>query len=145
MTRGVRIENSTDRRSGRRFAIEQRLYYRRCGEGACARGKTVDISSSGVQFTTESALNPGQLVELSMNWPALLGGGCPLKLHMLGYVVRSGPQTAAVKIMRYEFRTRRDTEAEVSDEAEDLQATPENGQKPAISFGRRSWLSGSSN
>ena len=105
----------------------------------------MDISSSGVRFTTESLLNAGQLVEVSMNWPALLGGGCPLKLHMLGYVVRSGPQTAAVKIMRYEFRTRREAQAEISDEVEDLQATPENGQKPAISFGRRSWLSGSSN
>jgi hypothetical protein len=41
-----------------------------------------------------------------MNWPAMLGGTCPLKFVAVGRVVRSKPDTAAVRIEKYEFRTR---------------------------------------
>jgi hypothetical protein len=45
-------------------------------------------------------------VEVSVNWPARLGGTCPLKFVAVGRVVRAEPQRAAIKIERYEFRTR---------------------------------------
>ncbi len=139
MTREHKSARAADRRSGRRYSIEQRLYYRLCCDGqVCEPSKTLDISSSGVRFTTRSRLAPGQVVELSMHWPALLGGGCPLKLHMMGYVVRTEEHAAAMRIMRYEFRTRRESEAEM---AQELSAV-ENSPSPAPSFGRRAWLSG---
>lgn len=139
MTPEEKAENQPDRRSARRYKIEQVLYYKRCGRGPkCERGKTVDISSAGVRFTTESSkLNPGDMVELSMNWPAVLGRGCALKLHILGYVVRSVPESAVATIVRYEFRTRREP-------AEIAAAIPTYDPDAEVSFGRRSWLSSSS-
>jgi hypothetical protein len=41
-----------------------------------------------------------------MNWPALLNGGCPLKFVAVGPVVRLEEGRAAIRIDRYEFRTR---------------------------------------
>jgi hypothetical protein len=73
-------------------------------------GKTLNIGSSGVLFTTEEKLPLGQSVELSVNWPAMLDGTCPLKFVAVGRVVRSEAQMAAVRIERYEFRTRKSGE-----------------------------------
>jgi hypothetical protein len=57
-------------------------------------------------FTTEEKLPIGRHVEISMNWPARLGGTCPLKFVASGRVVRAEAGKAAVRIERYEFRTR---------------------------------------
>jgi len=59
-----------------------------------------------VLFTTEDKLPLGKTVEVSVNWPAKLDGGCPLKFVATGRVVRSDAGIAAVRIERYEFRTR---------------------------------------
>jgi hypothetical protein len=69
-------------------------------------GKTLNIGSGGVLFTTEEKLPLGRPVEISVNWPARLGGTCPLKFVAMGKVVRSEAARAAVRIERYEFRTR---------------------------------------
>jgi hypothetical protein len=49
----------------------------------------------------------GRMVELSVNWPARLDGTCPLQFVATGRVVRAEARRAAVRIERYEFRTRR--------------------------------------
>jgi hypothetical protein len=46
------------------------------------------------------------MVELSVNWPARLDGICPLQFVATGRVVRSEALSAAVRIERYEFKTR---------------------------------------
>ncbi len=74
-------------------------------------GKTLNFGSGGLLFTTEDRLPVGRTVELSVNWPALLGGKCPLQFVATGRVVRSESNRAAVKIERYEFRTRGGTTA----------------------------------
>lgn len=101
-------DDDADRRSKRRFKIEQALRYKllygnRISETGA--GKTLNISSSGVWFTTEGVLGEGLPVELSMSWPALLNDVCPMKLMIYGCVVRSDQQGAALAIERYEFRT----------------------------------------
>jgi hypothetical protein len=48
----------------------------------------------------------GRTVELSVNWPARLDGTCPLKFVAVGRVIRSEPHRAAVRIERYQFKTR---------------------------------------
>jgi hypothetical protein len=68
-------------------------------------GKTVNMSSSGVQFTTDHPLSFGDRLELFINWPAKLDHKCPLTLVVTGQVVRCGNGTAAIAIGRYEFRT----------------------------------------
>ena len=97
-----------ERRNKRRFQIEQdvrykMLYGQRIAE--TGNGKTMNISSGGVWFTTESMLTAGMPVEISMTWPVLLNDNCPMKLMIYGCVVRSNEKGAAVAIERYEFRT----------------------------------------
>jgi c-di-GMP-binding flagellar brake protein YcgR len=97
-----------ERRAKRRFQVEQdvrykMLYGQRIAE--TGSGKTANISSGGVWFTTESMLTTGMPVEVSMNWPVLLNESCPMKLMIYGCVIRSNEKGAAVAIERYEFRT----------------------------------------
>ena len=108
MAKRKKQDEHIDRRIKRRFGIEQGLRYKllygsRVAEAGC--GRTVNISSSGVWFTTEGVLSTGLPVELSMSWPARLNDVCPMKLVIYGCVVRSGQDGAALAIERYEFRT----------------------------------------
>jgi c-di-GMP-binding flagellar brake protein YcgR len=99
--------DGVDRRSAFRFPIEQDVRYRvlnRSGIEA-GSGKTVNISSNGVLFTTERTLAPEARVEVAMNWPVRLDNSLPLKLVIIGRVVRSEGSRAAITIRRYEFRT----------------------------------------
>jgi hypothetical protein len=108
MAKRKKRDEHVDRRTKRRFGIEQGLRYKllygsRVSEAG--NGGTVNISSSGVWFTTENVLSTGLPVELSMIWPARLNGMCPMKLMIYGCVVRSDREGAALAIERYEFRT----------------------------------------
>jgi hypothetical protein len=97
-----------ERRLKRRFHIDQEVRYKMLYGQRIAEtgvGRTMNISSSGVWFTTESMLTAGMPVELSMGWPVLLNDVCPMKLMIYGCVVRSNERGAAVIIERYEFRT----------------------------------------
>jgi len=97
-----------ERRTKRRFQIDQEVKYKMLYGQRIAEtgvGRTVNISSGGVWFSTENMLTSGMPVELSMNWPVLLNDSCPMKLMIYGCVVRSNEKGAAVAIERYEFRT----------------------------------------
>jgi hypothetical protein len=45
-------------------------------------------------------------MRLAVDWPALLDNTCQMKLEICGWIVHSEPGEAAVRIERYEFRTR---------------------------------------
>jgi len=97
-----------ERRIKRRFRIAEdvrykMLYGQRLAESGS--GKTMNISSGGLCFTTEAMLASGMPIEISMTWPVLLNDSCPMKLMIYGCVVRSNDKSAAVAIERYEFRT----------------------------------------
>jgi hypothetical protein len=96
-----------NRRSAVRFPIEQDVRYKVFARNRIevGLGKTVNMSSNGVLFTTERPLALGTRLEVSLNWPALLDHKCPLKLVTTGRVVRSESGMAAIVIERYEFRT----------------------------------------
>jgi len=124
-----RLDSSQERRGSRRFPIEQDLSYRvldhRATEPGRGAGKTVDISSKGMRFGTEQRLRPGKRVELSVNWPASLEGGCALKFVAVGRVVRADETHAAVQIEQHEFRTRRTRDLDpVSDAKPGCAAVP---------------------
>lgn len=99
--------DNADRRSAVRFPIEQDVRYRVFNRNTIevGAGKTINMSSNGVLFTTERALAPGERLEVAVNWPAQLDNKCPLKLVTIGRVVRSESACAAIAIERYEFRT----------------------------------------
>lgn len=69
--------------------------------------ETLNISSKGVLFRADEALEPGQLVQVSLDWPARLENQIPLKLVAEGRIVRNIKGVAAMTIEKYEFRTRR--------------------------------------
>lgn len=101
-------EVDRERRVKRRFRIDQEVRYKMLYGQRIAEtgvGRTMNISSGGVWFTSENMLTSGMPVELSMNWPVLLNDSCPMKLMIYGCVVRSSEKGAAVAIERYEFRT----------------------------------------
>jgi hypothetical protein len=108
---GVRKEFvcPTERRGTSRFPLREDVKYRVLHTKAnhmTGVGKTLNIGSGGILFTTEEKLPVGRMIEISVNWPARLDGTCPLKFVATGRVVRSENHQAAVKIERYEFRTR---------------------------------------
>jgi len=88
----VNIEsNTTDRRSSDRFSIEREVRYKvlnkKSGEES-GMGVTINMSSTGVLFTTDQMLLPGRRIEVSISWPAQLNNKCALRLVARGRVVR---------------------------------------------------------
>ena len=104
----------SDRRGTSRFPVQEDVKYSVVlskTAKASGIGKTLNFGSRGILFTTGEQLPVGRTVELSVNWPARLGGTCPLQFVATGRVVRSDGNCAAVRIVRYEFRTRGATAA----------------------------------
>lgn len=101
-------KDKNDRRASDRFPLERDVRYRimnrKTGDEVGA-GKTLNMSSNGVLFTTDGLLIPGRRVELAISWPAQLNSKVPLKLVARGRIVRSEGGMAAVEIQQYEFRT----------------------------------------
>jgi hypothetical protein len=69
-------------------------------------GKSINMSSGGVLFTTETGLLEGERIELAVSWPVQLDDRIPLKLVAIGVLVRTHETQAAMSIERYEFKTR---------------------------------------
>jgi hypothetical protein len=105
-----RAEATDDRRTSNRMPIEREVRYRVLGGKKTVKqtgvGKTLNMSSGGVLFTTESELPEGERVELAVSWPAQLNDTLPLKLVAMGRLVRTEETQAAISIERYEFKTR---------------------------------------
>jgi hypothetical protein len=104
----TRMNGALERRGSDRFPIEREVRYRvlskRAGQEE-GTGKTINISSNGVLFTTDKILLPGKRLELSISWPAQLDNKCQLKLVAQGRVARLEQGRAAIEIQKYEFRT----------------------------------------
>ena len=105
-----RCQYPDERRACDRFPIERDVRYKIFGIHRnvvqIGLGKSLNISSSGVLFTTELILREGQRVELAVSWPVLLNNALPLKLVASGRLVRSQGTQAAMSIHKYEFKTR---------------------------------------
>jgi len=102
-------EGAAERRTTRRFHIEQQVNYKLLCENRTVetgRGATVNMSSGGLWLATDHPLSTGVAAELAMDWPVLLNGSCPMKLMIFGHVLRSNDHGVAIVIERYEFRTR---------------------------------------
>ena len=104
------LRSNPERRQNSRFPFREELRYRTLkskGETICGSGETLNIGSGGILFTTEGKIPLGRKLEVAVNWPAWLGGTCPLQFVAIGSVVRSEYNRAVVRIDRYEFKTRR--------------------------------------
>jgi c-di-GMP-binding flagellar brake protein YcgR len=108
---------TAERRETSRFPVQEDVKYTVVHSKTLktsGSGKTLNFGSGGILFTTEDRLPVGRIVELSVRWPAMLGGTCPLQFVATGRVVRAESNRAAVRIERYEFRTRRGATAAAS-------------------------------
>ena len=102
--------NGADRRTNARFPCRLAVSYQALEHpflAGVATSETLNISSKGLLFSTEEALQPGQLLQVSVDWPARLENQVPLKLVAEGRIVRNLNGLAAMRIDKYEFRTRR--------------------------------------
>jgi hypothetical protein len=101
---------NTDRRVSLRLPIERDVRYTVIGTKKrlqhSGSGRTVNMSSRGVLFTTDSTLPEAAYVEIAVSWPAELDDAIPLKLVAMGILVRTDERQAAISIQKYEFRTR---------------------------------------
>lgn len=98
----------TDRRGSDRFPIEREVRYKVLSKKSTDEagvGRTVNMSSNGVLFTSEHMLLPGRRLELAISWPAQLNNQTPLKLVARGRVIRFEDGQTAIEIQQYEFRT----------------------------------------
>ncbi|SPE41814.1 Type IV pilus assembly PilZ [Candidatus Sulfopaludibacter sp. SbA3] len=99
-----------DRRGSSRFPVREEVRYKILQHSKAqpwiGNGQTLNIGSGGILFTTEEHLPVGRSIEISVNWPARLDGTCPLKFVATGRIVRSDAFKAAVRIERYQFKTR---------------------------------------
>jgi len=104
------VGGMTDRRGTSRFPVREEVRYKVLqppkAPPIIGCGQTLNIGSGGILFTTEEKLAVGRTVEIAVNWPARLDGTCPLKFVATGKVIRAEMGKAAVRIERYEFRTR---------------------------------------
>ncbi len=112
LTLGRQIETpevtTTERRRSSRFPIERELRYKTLNQRAeilAGSGKTLNISSSGVLFTSDHDLPVGTRLEVSISWPAQLNEKCLLNLVARGRVTRHNKGQLALQIQQYEFRT----------------------------------------
>jgi CheY-like chemotaxis protein len=99
-----------DRRTNARFPCRLAVSYQALEHpflSGVSTSETLNISSKGLLFATEEALQPGQLLQVSVDWPARLENQIPLKLVAEGRIVRNSNGLAAMRIDKYEFRTRR--------------------------------------
>jgi len=104
----TQVADYTDKGKKKRFAIEREIHYRPiAGQQVSATGigRTINISSRGVCFSSSRRLAMGLSVELPVNWPMLLCDSCPMKLMIHGSVIRSSDGETVLAIARYEFRT----------------------------------------
>ncbi len=102
------LNGRRDPRRHRRYPVSLHVTYKLFHNGRIQRlgsGQTLDVSSGGVCFECPDPLPPAGSIELTINWPCLLEGVCPLKLVMRGRIVRLDGQRIAVEAQHHEFRT----------------------------------------
>lgn len=98
-----------ERRANVRYPFALELRYttsRRHSPLKTGTGRTIDLSSSGLRFIADRALPAGQVIEVYIDWPALLDGGVRLQLIIWGSVIRANGTEIALQIQKHGFRTR---------------------------------------
>ena len=121
---GSQGKTGADRRVNARFPCRLAISYHALEHpffSGQATSETVNISSKGLLFAVNEPLEPNQLLQVSVDWPARLENEVALKLVAEGRVIRVIDGLAAVRIDKYEFRTRK------------VKAQPASGQQQSAS------------
>ena len=77
------------------------------GKDQFGTGKTINMSSCGILFTSDQVLPVGRRLELSISWPALRNRKLAIRLLARGRVVRVeySLTATAIEIQQHEFLT----------------------------------------
>ena len=121
-----------ERRVSERFPIRMNFSYRLSSKGQVsaldASGCVVDISSTGILFRPRLSHPRDAVMVLSINWPARRDKALPIRLSVLGMVVRSDNRGTAIKILRHGFEPGWDEQ--VPEEAPEARAVVEEEPQP---------------
>jgi len=93
-----------ERRADRRYALDAPLQYKIIQAGKAVfsgAGRLVNISHGGLLFECAEEIEPGNRVELDVDWPA---DAVRIVLNVVGQTVRRQEARTAVKILRCSFR-----------------------------------------
>ena len=111
----VRARKFPDRRVHFRYSLAFGVQYNITGrtngngprtEPIEGTGSILNISSGGLLFEADRALNQGAVIDLSVDWPVLLDNRLPLKLKIRGKIIRTNERLTAVQLRWWEFHTR---------------------------------------
>ena len=100
---------SQEHRSNPRYSINVEVSYELIVRGEVVEtghGRTVNISTGGVLFECQRPPAPEMGIRLSIAWPPPSGDAVGLTLRVSGRTIRVQENCIAVRIERYEFRTR---------------------------------------
>jgi hypothetical protein len=101
-----------ENRNSLRFPLSLKVHYRSKG-GQEGTGILCNMGSYGVLFQCGVLFARGEQIQISIEWPYLLDGSCPLQLCLNGRILRSSESGTAVLILKHVFRTaRRPVQAE---------------------------------
>lgn len=91
----------------RKYPIELRYRGKTLsGNAMFFEGLTSEMSTGRILILTDQPVSIGQLVEIAIEWPAMIDNSVHLNLHVKGGVTKQLGQKTLVMIERYEFRTR---------------------------------------
>jgi c-di-GMP-binding flagellar brake protein YcgR len=98
-----------ERREAGRYSIEREMKWKWHGKRtreAPEHGRTLNISSAGVLFTSSFRLPLGMVVQMGINWPGAVESEDGLQLLAKGRVVRSEAGCTAVEFHQRVFQAR---------------------------------------
>ena len=94
-----------EQRKSKRFELKLPLELVRAGAVAVAKtGETLNMSSSGVLFSTDAPVSVGEPIEYFITLPVSSASSQEVRLRCMGKVIRQGEHSmAAATLERYEF------------------------------------------
>ena len=97
-----------ERRSTQRYSVALELRYRSIrGQDSVDTGTgiSINLSAGGILFRTQSDLRIGEVIEISLPWPAWRPEGIPaINLYILGQTLRTEGNCVAVRIWKHFYR-----------------------------------------
>ncbi|MDE3167232.1 MAG: PilZ domain-containing protein [Acidobacteriota bacterium] len=67
-------------------------------------GRTIDMSAGGITLDLGRALEPGAELEMALEWPGIYHDRPRMRLYVWAEVLRSTPESTAVRILTHEFQ-----------------------------------------
>ena len=97
-----------ERRSAQRYSVGVELRYRVIrGQDSVETGTgvSINLSAGGILLRTEADLKIGEVIEISLPWPAWRPEGIPaIDLYILGQTLRTEGNCVAVRIWKHFYR-----------------------------------------